>query len=315
MEAHLIYNPNSGAIKNHRVDPEEIAETLRQAGYYPVYRATEKEDDLDEVLKDAQGLVVSAGGDGTLRAIATRLVDRHIPIAPLPMGTANNICRNLGVEGEPLEIIAALNRPKRCRFDMGMVCFPWGKEYFLEAMGFGFFADTLAAYRPEDGKSITRSVASLVDTLRNFEPHPCQISIDGSDLSGAYLNVEVLNTHSFGPRIKIAPEARTDDGILDVVLIRPDERDSLLDYISGLVNEDLKSLPGVHENRGRRIDLLWEGGYPLHLDAEVHPRDFQMEHGEVSGPPVPLKASEALVTVEALPGALEFWLPEQKEDK
>jgi len=313
MQALLIYNPNAGAINNHHLEPEDITDALREAGYYPVYHATEQEDDLDEILKDAQGLVVSAGGDGTLRAVATRLVGRGIPIAPLPMGTANNLCRALEVTRDPLEIIAALGQPVRCRFDVGMVCFPWGKEYFLEAMGFGFYADALAAYRPENGKSVARSISSLLDTLRNFQPHPCQISMDGRELSGQYLNVEILNTDSFGPRIKITPEARFDDGLLDVVLIRPDERDSVLDYITQLMKGDLISLPGVQDTRGRRLDFRWEGWYPLHLDGEVRPQGFKASPEDASGARMATIAGEAKVTVEALPGAVEFWLPHPAE--
>lgn len=311
MQALLIYNPNAGAINNHHLEPEDITDALREAGYYPVYHATEQEDDLDQILKDAQGLVVSAGGDGTLRAVATRLIGRGIPIAPLPMGTANNICRALNVTGDPLEIIAALGQPVRRQFDVGMVRFPWGKEYFLEAMGFGFYADALAAYRPKNGKSVSRSVSSLLDTLRNFQPHPCQISMDGRELSGEYLNIEILNTDSFGPRIKIAPEARFDDGLLDAVLIRPDERDNALDYISQLVKGDLNSLPSVQGIQGHRLDFMWGGDFPLHIDGEVRPQGFQAAPFESSSEHEPLKARKAWVNVEAIPGALEFWLSEQ----
>jgi diacylglycerol kinase family enzyme len=294
----------------NRLDPEKIIDALHQAGYDPVYTATEQEDDLDRVLRDAHDLVVSAGGDGTLRAVSTRLVGRNIPIAPLPMGTANNICLSLGITGKPLDIIAGLSHPIRQRFDIGLVCFPWGNEYFLEGMGFGVFADALAAYRPEEGKSVRRSIASMISTLRNFQTRMFQINLGGQDLSGEYLNVEILNTKLISHRLQVTPQARTDDGLLDVVLLRQDERDSAIDYLTGLVKGELTFLTGAQSVQGRRIDFIWEGWYPLHLDGEVRPMGFQPPSENGSGEPASLKANKAWVTVEALPAALELWLPE-----
>ncbi len=310
MDAVLVYNPNSGPFRARTVTPDDLTKALNEAGFHPVYRATKTEAELDGVLEDIDGLVVAAGGDGTLRAVATRLLGKNIPITPIPMGTSNNVCSTLGIQGTPLEIVAGLKNPCRISYDVGQVRFPWGDEYFLEGMGFGIFADSLAFYHPEEGKSIVRSIKALFGILSTFHPHPCQMSLDGRDLSGAYLAVEALNTPLIGPSMRVAPEASPSDGLLDVYCIRPDSRDGILNYLRGLLDGKLEALPSVQAERGKRLDILWEGNYAMHVDAGVHPDGFNpAEHDLSRSEPSLLKASEALVSVEILPHAIELWLP------
>jgi diacylglycerol kinase family enzyme len=71
--------------------------------------------DLDAVLTKAKGLVVAAAGDGTVRAVVTRLIGKGLPIAVLPLGTANNIWNTLAsqmpVPATVQEILAGLRTP------------------------------------------------------------------------------------------------------------------------------------------------------------------------------------------------------------
>ena len=248
MQAHLIYNPNSGGIE--QFTETELLDSLRAAGFDAFYQPTSREDDLDAALENVEGLVVAAGGDGTLRAVATRLIGKGVPLAILPAGTANNIWRTFSVHASPKEIINGLKEPVSRYFDIGHVRAPWGNDYFLEAFGFGLYADILHFYEPEKGKSVIRSISALIQALSTPRPHRCRISLDGKDISGDYLLFEVLNTTAMGPRIKLAPEADPDDGLFEIVRIREDNRESLLTYISGLLVEELEELPGVEVSRG-----------------------------------------------------------------
>lgn len=306
MEATLIFNPNSGG--NSQVSPDDLLTALEQAGYDPVYRPTNSEADLPPILEDASGLVVVAGGDGSVRAVASHLIqDMHegwfrrqkkLPLAILPLGTANNICSTLGLSGAPLELIANLKQPRRRFFDVGMVYTPWGKNFFLESFGIGLFADTLAVYQPEKGKSILRSIVSTLQAVTNREARHYEIRVDGQDYSGSYLMVEALNTTTFGPWIKAAPQADTADALLDFVMVSEENRDSLITYIRALINETLDSLPSVDVHRGRKMELTWNG-FPYHLDAEVGPPAERTENRD----------GETQMRIELRSHALEIWLP------
>jgi diacylglycerol kinase (ATP) len=303
MEATLIYNQNAGT--SGRPTVEELIERLQQAGYRPVYNATSCEDDLAAVLAEAEGLVIAAGGDGTVRAVATRLIGREVAISILPMGTANNIARMLGIVGNPLQLIDGLARPIAQPFDIGYVRAPWGEDYFLEAMGCGLYADVLAAYRPEEGKSVVRGISALAQTLADYQSRPASMVVDGQEWSAPYVIVEAMNTTAFGPRLKVAPTADSADGLFDLVCVREDNREALSRYVRGLLTESFVDLPSVEHIRGRCLELAWDG-FPIHVDGEVRPPVIQGEGtvGEVERPVTP-----ATIYVEMLPQAIQFWLP------
>jgi diacylglycerol kinase family enzyme len=303
MQATLIYNPNATGAS--RITPDDIIAALRQAGYQPIYPATGSEQDLDRILQDLRGLVVVAGGDGSVRAVASRLLGNKAPLSILPLGAANNIARNLGSDLPPLEIIAGLKDPIQCFFDVGVVQLPWGVGYFLEAFGFGLYADTLSVYDPEKGKSVLRSITAAVQALSEYSPQYYRMKLDGEDLSGHFLIVEVLNTNAFGPRIKAAPDAHPDDGLFDVVRVNENERDRFMQYVTALLSEELHTLPSVDVKRGRKLEIYWTG-FPVHLDAEVHLVAGERE--EVSSGSFSNRDG-SFIQVENLPKALEFWLP------
>lgn len=309
MKATLIYNDN--ARQTHTISTDEIQKTLRAAGFQPVYTPTMSVHDLDSALAEADGgLVVVAGGDGTVRAAATRLLGRDVKLSILPLGTANNIARTFGIDAPPQEILEALADPYPCTFDMGRVETPWGTHYFLEALGFGFYADTLAAFGPEaqEEKSILKAIGAVARTIPDYESHPFSLCLDGADISGDYLLVEVLNTPAFGPRLKVAPRADTGDGLFEIIRIQEEERENFVSYMMSLFAEELDELPSVQASQGRRLEVKWFG-FPLHIDGEIHPHiDMRPSAREQRGQP----ANQRIV-VEVIPQALEFWLPHEPE--
>lgn len=316
MRANLIFNPNSGSISQIGVNPEALVSALEAAGFEPVYEATSREEDLDPLLKDVEGLLVVVGGDGTVRAAATRVLGRDIPLAIIPAGTSNNIAATLGIKSQaPLEIIAGLAEPLKRPFDVGSVRSPWGQDYFLEFFGYGLYADSLFYYEPEKGKSLTRSISALVQILRNRRPYPCQVSLDGQDISDDYLLFEVINTRWTGPSVKLAPDASPGDGLFEVLRICEANRDGLLDYISGLLTEDLEELPSVEVSRGRHLEIRCDAGFPFHVDAEVRPqtREQAAAQEEAEGAHQEYPRTEGPVIVDVLPSALEIWLPRPPE--
>ena len=316
MKATLIVNPNSGGAE--KVIPEEMMKSLVEAGYEPVFLSTSSEEDLDSILKDASGLVVSAGGDGTFRAVATRLLGKEAFVTHLPLGTANNVGASLGIEGSALEIIAGLKNPVKRHFDLGVVTAPWGRDYFIEACGFGLYADALARYDPNEGRSLLRSLSSMIETISEFESHFAQITLDGEDISGTYRMFEVMNTSRFGPWIKLAPEAEPGDGLLDIVRIHPDHDESLFRYVASLVAEDLKELPNVEVSRGRCLELRWQGNFPFHIDAEIRPpvseRPKERTPAVGATDPDP-HTEENVLRIELMPRALEICQPAPPPEK
>ena len=308
MQTILIYNPQAGIASNP--GPNEILQGLRAAGYKPEYVVTSSVVELEKALTRAEDLVVVAGGDGTLRAVATRLLDRDVRIAPVPIGTANNVARMLALTGGPLDIIAGLADPVERALDIGCMRTPDGPGYFLEAMGIGIFADILKKYDPGVGKSIPRGIHSMMETLTEYLPKFFHVDLDGEDLSGSYFLFEVMNTPTLGFRFVLAPDAQADDGLFDLILIHANERDSYLKFMTSILTGSLDRLPTVSVKRGRKLEIAWRG-FPLHLDEEVvdgsrWPRE---DNPIQTDKPNSLDVSGPFLQVEIMHQAVRFLVP------
>lgn len=309
MEATLIYNSRAGNTSKFSVD--EILKALNQIGYSPIHVATSTEEDLDKALANAKDLVVVAGGDGSIRAVAIRLLNRNVRIVPLPLGTANNIARMLGLTGTPLEIIAGLADSVERDMDMGRVITPQGTEYFLEALGVGAFADVMEKYKPEEGKSLARGVGTMLDTLNTYQAKFFHINVDGEDLSGSYFMCEVMNTPTVSYRFTLAPDAEVDDGQFDLVLIHAKQQESYFKLMNGLWTGTVVDLPDVSVKRGHTLELAWRG-FPMHLDGTVFSGLNWTEDPNEMGEPNLLDVAKPYLQVELMAKAIHFLIPRKK---
>lgn len=291
----LIHNEQ--AAGRFRMSTARILALLGEAGYDARHVPTGGEDDLRAALGDPGDLVVAAGGDGTVRGVALTLAElgSAVPLAPLPLGTANNIARTLGLVGTTEELLSGLATPYRRPFDLGRIRAPWGEAHFLEAFGVGLFAHGMEQYDPEGGKSLLRAARAAFETFWRYEARDYRLELGGEDYSGRYLMLQVMNTAAMGLRLHIAPGADPSDGLFDVMLVREDEAVSPFRYLRGFATGGLDGFPNVERVQTDTVTLAWDG-LPLHFDEEVRGDD----DGSVSG-------GELTLTLE--PGALTLWLP------
>ncbi len=299
MRAILIYNPSAGGHAG--VSSEQLLSALAAAGFDAEHRPTASEADLDGALEGNPELIVVAGGDGTVRAVAVRIAGRGIPMALIPMGTSNNIAHSLGQTGKPLELCANLAAPRKTVFDLGRARGDWGETLFLEAVGWGLFAETLLRYDPDAPKSPIRGAQAVIGALGHLRAKDYRLVIDGQPREGRYLLIEAMNTPMTGNSMRLAPNAKTDDGLLEVVLIEEGGRVGLLNYLMHLVVGRLEDIPTVSVVQCRSFSLQWDGA-PVHLDAEVKGELLSEDPSTDSIKP-PTK-----IDLDLLPGRLEFWL-------
>jgi diacylglycerol kinase (ATP) len=152
MRVLLIHNPKAGDRKHSR---KQLMASLTRCGHQTFYQAI-KEGDWKKAFKKPVDLVLAAGGDGTVHKTAWQLMDSGIPLAILPLGTANNLARTLGFTAPVEEIIQSLHCGKSRPFDVGVARSPRRREYFLEATGGALFADYFPAAKARKKKELPR---------------------------------------------------------------------------------------------------------------------------------------------------------------
>jgi diacylglycerol kinase (ATP) len=124
----------------------------------------------------------------------------------LPIGTANNIARAVGITDEIDELIPKLRFAKPRRLNVGIVKGPWGKLKFFEAVGFGIIAEAIShsGTRPPRALRIDIGREELQSFVRTSEARRYEVVIDGESFVGDFLLVEVMNLGLTGPALPIS---------------------------------------------------------------------------------------------------------------
>ncbi|MBW4463158.1 MAG: hypothetical protein KME47_23395 [Nodosilinea sp. WJT8-NPBG4] len=142
MKVTLLHNSKAGDDKQPSKDV--LLSLIEQAGYEVNYQST-KHHNWFAALENPGNLVVAAGGAGTVGKVAQRLVGQEIPMAVLPLGTANNIAKTLGLMDIPLEqLIEGWANAQPIKFDSAIASGVWGTTQLIESLGMGLFAHTMS---------------------------------------------------------------------------------------------------------------------------------------------------------------------------
>ncbi|WP_185974661.1 diacylglycerol/lipid kinase family protein [Deinococcus detaillensis] len=296
----MIHNGLAGGAKH--VTPEVILEALHGLGFDAEYHVTHSEKDLATALEHPGDLVVVAGGDGTVRAVACTILnrpDKAPALALIPLGTSNNIARSMGLTGySPLDIARSLSTPRRIPFDVGLARGPWGERLFLESFGIGMLADLLDRYDPDAPKSVLRGVAAITGATLLRHAVPCQIEgLSETPLNADCLILEVVNTPTISNGVRLAPEASPSSGVLQLVIVEGIGAGSVAADLVALAAGQLERRKNVISQPVTHLRIVWDGT-PVHLDAEIWP-------SEDTAP----RFGESAVEIEVRPGALEIWVP------
>jgi YegS/Rv2252/BmrU family lipid kinase len=270
--ARLIFNPKSGRDKEHNAERlAQIVRSLRAHGIEAeiglrtsgkAARALAR-----QAVEDGCPLVIVAGGDGTISDVASQLVGRRVPLGILPIGTMNNVARSLGV---PLEIdraCALIAMGTTRHVDVGRVHTNSDPEdeYFLECAGVGLAAiGTLAgqAYEKRRWRVLPRALRRFFDSRRGA----VRIELDDRTIEASTRIVTVSNTPLMGNNMLTAPQARVDDGLLDVAVYDGMTDAALVDHFMAAAKQEPQP---IESHRTRRVRILTDERVLAHADMHV----------------------------------------------
>lgn len=283
-EIALLTNPTAGKGRGARFR-DAAAERLRGAG---VTVRTLEGRDADEALDLARGVVaegvdalVLCGGDGMVHLGIQAVAGTGTPIGLVPAGTGNDVARYFDVpRKDPVAAAERLLASSSRTVDLARS----GTKYFVTVLAAGFDAvvNERANKMTWPKGQMRYNIATLAE-LRTFEPIPYTLELDGVTHTLEAMLVAVGNGPSFGGGLRITEGAVLDDGMLDVVIIKPMSK-------PGLIRTYPKLFKGTHTTHP---------AYEHHLVRSVTvaaPGIVSYADGERFGP-LPL-------TVECAPGAL-----------
>ncbi len=223
--------------------------------------------------------VLALGGDGTLHEVAAACVHTKRTVGVLPAGSGDDFAFALGIPRHELESALKTVRQGRVRqVDTGLV----NGEVFLNAFGVGFDADV--AYGVRHAPKLLREriayLYTILATLSRLRSLAVQVTVDGQLVfQGPSLLVSVQNGPRTGGSFLFAPQAKPDDGLLDIVVAGRFGRLGTLGILPRVMKGTHVGHAKISLFQGRSLHIHWETPRPGHMEGELlePSRDFHIE--------------------------------------
>jgi YegS/Rv2252/BmrU family lipid kinase len=264
----IVVNPISGRGQGIFA-AEELQNGLRERGVQVEILITRMKGDAFtqlRSLKERVDLVVSVGGDGTLREVFDGLVDPETAVGLLPYGTANVLAHSVGLPRDVHHALDILYRGNVQRIDAARVN---GNLSFL-CTGVGFDAQAVAAVERRRTGPITKwsYVRAIVGEVLRYRQPNLSVELDGKKLKGRFGFVLVANTRDYARFLKLDAQAELDDRLFEVYLF---PRTGWPGLLRGLARGTLKRLPGggVTLQRSSAIRITSEEPCPFQIDGDL----------------------------------------------
>ena len=269
----------------------EAVATLRERVVLDVrvtWEAGDAERYVSEAIVDGADTIIAAGGDGTLSEVATTLAHRdegagHLPVLGLvPMGTANDFASATGVPLEPLPALELIAGSPVAPIDLIKLVADDGVVHWCANLASGGFGTQVTVDTDEGLKKMLGGLAYLVtgiSRLGRIEPIQVRLHGPGFDWEGGMLALGVGNGRQAGGGQALCPDARIDDGLLDLTVV-PELSGEVAATVGTLVTEGKAA---ALERVAIRAQLAWleiDAPQPLTLNLDGEPvesRHFRID--------------------------------------
>ncbi len=263
----LLVNPVSGGGRGLKLWPE-TASALRAAGYTVTVAITQNLEDATARASAAPAgsLVAVLGGDGFLGAAAGGARVSGAIILPLAGGRGNDTVRRLGLPLNPVKTVRQLTQLGARSLDLGLVN---GRAYFGVAnVGFDGLAN-------EYGNSARLRLGPFVylyggiKAIRDWRNVTFTVAVDNSPSKFSGWFVAVGNVGQYGGGLRICPDARADDGLLDVVSLGKASIFTMAaTFLRSYRGTHLKQL-SIRFTRGSRVEITADKQLNIYADGEM----------------------------------------------
>ncbi len=212
-------------------------------------------------------IVLVAGGDGTVSTVGRVLVGTRVLLGVIPAGSGNGFARHFGIPLSPARAARALAEAIPVAIDVGVV----NGLPFLVTCSMAWDAAVARSFQKMPVRGILPYVFAGVQELLGYKPQPVEVIVDASEklFFEDPLVLTVANLTQFGGGALIAPKARPDDGLLELVVALRQDIPKLVANAGRLFNGTIDRIPEVIMRRFRTLDVLRKEPAPIQIDGEL----------------------------------------------
>jgi diacylglycerol kinase (ATP) len=215
-------------------------------------------------VKRGARLVMAWGGDGTINEVASALIFNEVPMGIIPAGSGNGLARELGVHPRPERAIAEALAAEPRPMDAGEI----GGRFFVNIAGIGVDAYVASRFSLARRRGVLGYVGITARALVTYVPTQYRITSGGTTVNTRAILVTIANSAQFGNGARIAPGARVDDGLLDLVVIEEHSRTATIRQLPRLFNGTVAQIRGCTIRQVRDVTIEADQPMTYHVDGE-----------------------------------------------
>ena len=213
----FILNPHAGITPFKQI----ISKNLQKRKYeLSCFRSLSIDESGSLIRKsfDIFDVFVAAGGDGTVRNVASQIVGTDKILGVLPIGSGNGFARELGFKPNIRSLLKDIKKKDSHNIDVIML----NDQICLNVAGIGLDSFVAHSFDKLKTRGFWTYVWAILVNFIKFRPVHLEIDIPGEKLiSDDFYLITIANTRQFGNNAYIAPDAKPDDGIIDIALVKP----------------------------------------------------------------------------------------------
>lgn len=243
---------------------------LKSLGFKLEEVSIDAPDRLPEVIRDHQktvDLVIIGGGDGTLNAAVAGLVDTHLPLGILPLGTANDLARTLGIPTTLPEACQVIAAGKVQPIDLGWV----NGKYFFNVASLGLSVQITRKLTKEVKQrwGVFAYAATAMQALWNSRRFHAEIQMEGRSEKVRTIQIAVGNGRYYGGGMTVAEDAAIDDQRLDLYSLEIKHWWQMLALLPAMRRGSHGVSPWVQTWQGKEFHVHTRRPRSINTDGEI----------------------------------------------
>jgi YegS/Rv2252/BmrU family lipid kinase len=272
MKLRFIINPRSGIRRRNAGNLARVREFVARRGLDAEVVSTEGRGHATQIAREAVAAgcsrIIAVGGDGTVNEVAQALIHSPAALGLVPCGSGNGLALHLGLPRsmpEALEL-AAGTEARIAELDTGSV----NGLLFVNAMGLGLDADVSFRFNRLLRRGLLAYAGTALAAFVHRHSERCTVADGARRETVDALLIAVANSDQYGNNARIAPHARVDDGMLDLVVVLPTGFAGALALGARLFLGTIDRSAHVRRLKAARFVIERPSEGIIHTDGETH---------------------------------------------
>ena len=209
-------------------------------------------------------IVVAAGGDGTINEVASQLVNTNTTLAIIPCGSGNGLASDLKIPKNYKKAIRKIYLLKKKTIDVG-VC---NNQYFFSLTGVGFDAQVAHDFNLGKKRKFLGYLWAIFKDFFRSKEQEYTIELENKLITDKFFVMTIANCSQWGYNVKVAPNAKLDDGIFDVVLCKKPSIISIIPFGIKLLTGKITASKFSTHKTAEKVTITSNNDFFYHIDGD-----------------------------------------------